>query len=75
MEEQTVTTCTWHPNPVALEAKDMTLRDYFAAAALHVVGSGYSDTNIAHNCYRLADAMLAERERASVYIHQSATDK
>ena len=63
MEEQTVTTCTWHPNPVALEAKDMTLRDYFAAAALQAVGHGDSDEKVARYCYQLADAMLAERAK------------
>jgi len=74
MEEQTVTTCTWHPNPVALEAKDMTLRDYFATAALQGMCAGASvnclrmpdaamPEEIAKDAYDLADAMLIERAK------------
>ena len=47
----------------------MTLRDWFAGQALHVVhsnGGRYSDEGakqVAKYCYAIADAMLAERER------------
>ncbi len=45
----------------------MTLRDYFAAAALQHVMATADRTNvpyelIAADCYRIADAMLAERD-------------
>ena len=43
--------------------RGMTLRDYFAAAALLAVGTGMSDENVAKYCYRLADAMLKERSK------------
>lgn len=46
----------------------MTLRDYFAAAALQAIVSkpecrNHEATTIARDAYRLADSMLAERER------------
>ena len=41
----------------------MTLRDYFAAKALPVCMSEYSDPkNIAHAAYLIADAMLKARQ-------------
>ena len=47
----------------------MSLRDYFAAKALSLdegVWEGKGDESfaeMANNCYRIADAMLAEREK------------
>ena len=44
----------------------MTLRDYFAAAALHglIVSTSYETTrDCANDAYRIADAMLAERAK------------
>ena len=43
----------------------MTLRDYFAASALHglLVGSASSDSDVAKWAYDAADAMLAERAK------------
>lgn len=49
----------------------MTLRDWFAGQALagemacEVVGNGQM-TQVAERCYMIADAMLAEREKANV---------
>lgn len=46
----------------------MSLRDYFAAAALtgllapHIPGEGITNQKYADDSYRLADAMLARRE-------------
>ena len=43
--------------------KGMSLRDYFAAKALPVCMSEYSDPkNIAHAAYLIADAMLKARQ-------------
>ncbi|SRR5260221_1096826 len=47
----------------------MSLRDYFAAAALQGILGIYDQPNqlseqFAERCYRLADAMLAEREKS-----------
>ncbi len=46
----------------------MTLRDYFAAKAMLARGftvRPYDTTNeVAKDCYRMADAMLAAREKA-----------
>ena len=50
-----------------MEQDGMTLRDYFAAAALSMgegVWEGKGDdafAEMAHTCYRIADAMLIER--------------
>jgi hypothetical protein len=49
------------------ESPGMTLRDYFAAKAMqgYLAAFGYdgdSDSNIAHNAYQMADAMLKARE-------------
>jgi hypothetical protein len=44
----------------------MTLRDYFAAAALStrgLYGANVREKEVAEECYRIADAMLAEREK------------
>ena len=44
----------------------MTLRDYFAAKAMHALITGNTYRNcdeIAGDAYRMADAMLAEREK------------
>jgi len=42
----------------------MTLRDYFAAAALRgLVDEGHGLREIADECYLLADAMLERRKR------------
>lgn len=44
----------------------MTVRDYFAAAAFQGLladGAGGSDADLASIAFRLADAMMAERER------------
>lgn len=53
-----------------LREHGMTLRDYFAAKAMHaslVTNDFYPDENwrigIAMDAYKMADAMLAERER------------
>jgi len=53
---------------IEFSEKGMTLRDYFAAAALHGTrpGRAFTDaevTLIALDCYRMADAMLAERAK------------
>lgn len=40
----------------------MTLRDYFAAAALTGLLSDYRTEDVPFEAYKLADAMLAERE-------------
>jgi hypothetical protein len=63
--------------PVGLEAfgedkTGMTLRDYFAAKAMHafvtawIEKNTYPDSNltVAKSAYNLADAMLAAREKA-----------
>jgi hypothetical protein len=52
-----------HGNHPYEQAFGMTLRDYFAAAALQAVGHGDSDEKVARYCYQLADAMLAERAK------------
>jgi len=44
--------------------RGMSLRDYFAAKAMQTMCSnGDEDAATAHLAYRLADAMLAEREK------------
>lgn len=51
---------SWEPS------SGMTLRDYFAAAALSgnsATFGGLDRHQIAAKCYQQADAMLAERER------------
>lgn len=54
-----------HPGPPG-----MTLRDYFAAAALHDLVDGYQNyavdediERVAATAYKVADAMLAERAK------------
>jgi hypothetical protein len=43
---------------------DMTLRDWFAAHALATLANArYSEDDVATVAYRIADAMMAERER------------
>lgn len=46
--------------------KGLSLRDYFAGEALktNADNADESPTEIARECYELADAMLAEREKA-----------
>jgi hypothetical protein len=45
------------------EQRGMTLRDYFAAKAMHsLMHTQYVD-NLAHEAYMIADAMLAERSK------------
>jgi hypothetical protein len=56
------------PNHYPLGTTGMSLRDYFAAAALAGIAEGgieqdYEPSHIAVIAYRLADAMLAEREK------------
>jgi hypothetical protein len=56
------------------ETDGMSLRDYFAAAALPANMAAYQysiakdgdtwDQLVARNCYEMADAMLAERVKA-----------
>lgn len=41
----------------------MTLRDYFAAAALGGLPAVLDETKTATWCYEMADAMLAERDK------------
>lgn len=42
----------------------MTLRDYFAAQALAVIpGDTATPDDLARDAYRIADAMIAEREK------------
>lgn len=50
----------------------MSLRDYFAAQVMsHMISlstdsnGGWSDDNVAHGCYKLADAMLRARNEQS----------
>lgn len=45
----------------------MTLRDYFAAKAMQGILAKYGeyDSDIASDAYKMADAMLAEREKAN----------
>jgi len=54
--------------PPALQ--DLDMRDYFAAKAMRVVSDDWQAEievgifeNFAHDCYSLADAMLAERAK------------
>jgi len=53
--------------PVYEEQSGMTLRDWFAGQAL--AGANFAmwtvegDGGLAANCYRVADAMIAEREK------------
>ena len=54
-----------YPTPAGVQHNDgMTLRDYFAAAALPQVDQRSHGTpdDIALECYQLADAMLKARE-------------
>ncbi len=46
-----------------LLAKDATLRDFFAAHAIRPVVIGFDDSRTAEAAYRIADAMLKEREK------------
>jgi len=41
----------------------MTLRDYFAGQALEGLVTRFTDKNVAEKAYKLADAMLEEREK------------
>lgn len=50
-----------------LTSGGMTLRDYFAAKALNMkfapLGSSISKEQMASECYAMADAMIAERNK------------
>jgi len=49
---------------VAVRNLGMTLRDYFAAQALAVIPGDVADpADLARDAYRIADAMLDERQR------------
>ena len=59
------------PTPVGVQHNDgMTLRDYFAAAALQGLLASiqpnqlWSSNDVAVTCYRTADAMLKAREES-----------
>lgn len=63
-----------HDNPQAFPTPEsehmhhvagMSLRDYYAAKALHgLSGTNWQDeTALAETCFRIADAMLAERSK------------
>ena len=62
-----------HENRHQANWEGMSLRDYFAGQALtglarsHAEGTvdDYQPEHVAQDCYRLADAMLKERERSS----------
>lgn len=51
------------PNHIEDTHPGMTLRDYFAAKAMQMQ-AGHTREHIAAEAYRLADAMLAERNKA-----------
>jgi len=58
-----------HIDGVHYAEAGMSLRDYFAAKAMNGIcaaspGSEWTDARIAQGAYELADAMLAEREKA-----------
>ena len=56
------------PTPAGIQHNDgITLRDYFAAAALPEVDKRSHGTtdDVARECYQLADAMLKAREAKS----------
>lgn len=55
-----------NPGEWAVGQSGMSLRDYFAAKAMHeiLVGGGWSDYAIlAKEAYEIADAMLEQREK------------
>lgn len=58
---------TAFPTDMQTQGGGMTLRDYFAAAALQAVLAEFSDAwdrfDVARHCYLFADAMLAERAK------------
>lgn len=60
--------CGMHEDGQNSSQEGMTLRDYFAAAALsNVAGRHNLDLlSIAEECYQLADAMLTVRERGFI---------
>lgn len=49
-------TVPWH-----MKASDMTLRDYFAAAALANLEESHAWSTLAQRAYRIADAMMVQR--------------
>jgi hypothetical protein len=51
------------PRDAALESKGMTLRDYFAGQAMAFVSASLSPDRFAEQCYKIADAMIAAREK------------
>lgn len=59
--------CGYHPDSSSCDQDGMTLRDYFAAAALQNSSGRFSDDSrrvamVAQRCYRIADAMIKARE-------------
>lgn len=52
-----------HPDYKTLGVGGMTLRDYFAAAALQPLTRNWYPEDASERAYRYADAMLAERAR------------
>jgi hypothetical protein len=53
------------PQPLELIGRGMSLRDFFAAAALQgFLASGLTASVVAVDAYRMADAMLATREKS-----------
>ena len=55
-------TTQWDGITPAINHNGMTLRDYFAAAAINEVGWNNDINNSAAMAYRIADAMLKARE-------------
>lgn len=57
---------TQHPEHHIKSEGGMTLRDYFAAKAMQAITANYkhlTDSSLAQESYKLADAMLAERNK------------
>lgn len=52
------------PHKVILDMdKNMSLRDWFAGQVVHYSSNDLDYKRIASNCYKIADAMLTEREK------------
>jgi len=52
------------PKPAPVLTSVMTLRDHFAGLALNaVLNNGWNADAVAEECYRIADAMMKEREK------------
>lgn len=52
----------WVPDPSFGEHDGMSLRDYFAGQAVLSLRSGYDRSEMGVEAYKIADAMLAERD-------------